>query len=86
MLKEDKDPEKIIRENDLIQITDSSEIEKVIDKILNSHKTEVQQFVKGKEKVVGFFIGQVMKETKGKANPKIVNETLRSKLESIKAG
>jgi len=86
MLKEDKDPEKIIRENDLIQITDSSEIEKVIDKILNSHKTEVQQFVEGKEKVVGFFIGQVMKETKGKANPKIVNETLRSKLESIKAG
>jgi len=86
MLKVDKDPEKIIRENDLIQITDSSEIEKVIDKILNSHKTEVQQFVKGKEKVVGFFIGQVMKETKGKANPKLVNETLRSKLESIKAG
>ncbi len=86
MLKEDKDPKIIIKENDLVQITDTSEIEKVIDKILNSHKDEVQQFVEGKEKVVGFFVGQVMKETKGKANPKLVNETLRSKLESIKAG
>ena len=85
MLEENKDPEVIIREKDLVQITNTSEIEKVIDKILGAHQNEVRQFLSGKEKVFGFFVGQVMKETKGKANPKLVNETLRSKLESIKA-
>ncbi len=86
MLEKNNDPEEIIREKDLVQITNTSEIESVIDNILGKHPDEVQQFIEGKEKVLGFFVGQVMKETKGKANPKLVNETLKTKLESIKAG
>jgi aspartyl-tRNA(Asn)/glutamyl-tRNA(Gln) amidotransferase subunit B len=85
MLQENKDPEVIINEKDLVQITNTSEIEDVINKVLGAHRDEVKQFLEGKEKVFGFFVGQVMKETKGKANPKLVNETLRAKLESIKA-
>jgi aspartyl-tRNA(Asn)/glutamyl-tRNA(Gln) amidotransferase subunit B len=84
MLQENKDPEVIINEKDLVQITNTSEIEDVINKVLGAHRDEVKQFLEGKEKVFGFFVGQVMKETKGKANPKLVNETLRAKLESIK--
>jgi len=84
MLEENKDPERIIHEKDLVQITNTSEIESVIDKILGSHQQEVKQFIEGKEKVIGFFVGQVMKETKGKANPKLVNELLKEKLETIK--
>jgi aspartyl-tRNA(Asn)/glutamyl-tRNA(Gln) amidotransferase subunit B len=84
MLEENKNPEEIIREKDLVQITNTSEIEEVIEKILGSHHQEVLQFLEGKEKVLGFFVGQVMKETKGKANPKIVNEVLREKLNTLK--
>lgn len=85
MLEGNKDPEEIIREKDLVQITNTSEIEGIVDKILGTHQQEVKQFLEGKEKVLGFFVGQVMKVTKGKANPKIVNETLLAKLQSIKA-
>jgi len=84
MIAENKDPEIIIREKDLVQITNSSEIESVVDEILQKHQDEVNQYLEGKEKVFGFFVGQVMKATKGKANPAIVNETLRAKLNSIK--
>jgi aspartyl-tRNA(Asn)/glutamyl-tRNA(Gln) amidotransferase subunit B len=79
-----KDPEIIINEKNLVQISDSSEIEKIINKILDNNETEVQQYIDGKEKVFGFFVGQVMRETQGKANPKLVNEILREKLQVIK--
>lgn len=85
MLQEGKKPEDIINEKGLKQITDTSEIESVVDKIVESHQDEVKQFLEGKEKVIGFFIGQIMKETKGKANPKIVNELLREKLSKVKS-
>jgi aspartyl-tRNA(Asn)/glutamyl-tRNA(Gln) amidotransferase subunit B len=84
MLQERKDPEIIINEKGLKQITDTSEIENVVDKIVESYQNEVKQFLEGKEKVIGFFMGQVMRETKGKANPKLVNETLRKKLNELK--
>ncbi|OGU72820.1 MAG: aspartyl/glutamyl-tRNA amidotransferase subunit B [Ignavibacteria bacterium RBG_16_34_14] len=84
MLVKNKDPEEIIIEKDLVQITNTSEIENVIEKILGSHQREVKQFLEGNEKVLGFLVGQIMKETKGKANPKIVNELLKEKLDSLK--
>ena len=84
MLVEGKDPEVITREKDLVQITDASSIENIVEKIIESHQDEVRQFLEGKEKVIGFFVGQIMKETKGKANPKIVNDVLREKLAKIK--
>ncbi len=84
MLKEHKSPEEIVKEKNLVQISDSSKIEKVIVTILENHKPEVQTYFEGKEKVFGFFVGQVMKETKGKANPKIVNDLLKEKLEKLR--
>ncbi len=84
MIANNEDPEKIIRDKDLVQITNTSEIGDVIEKILGSHQTEVKQFLEGKDKVIGFFVGQIMKETKGKANPKMVNDILKEKLERLK--
>ena len=80
MLKANQDPNQIVKEKNLIQITDTSEIENVIDKILSTNQKQVEEFLGGKDKVLGFFVGQIMKETKGKANPAIVNELLNKKL------
>lgn len=80
LLKEDKDPQLIVEEKNLVQITDTSELEKTIDKILETNTKQVEEYRGGKEKVFGFFVGQVMRETKGKANPQIVNEVLIKKL------
>ena len=80
MLKEDKDPNIIVEEKNLLQITDTSAIESVIDEVLKTNPKQVEEFKSGKEKVIGFLVGQVMQRTKGKANPKMVNELLRNKL------
>jgi len=84
MVKENKKPSQIVKEKSLVQITDMSEIEKIVDKILSNSANQVKQYQNGEEKVFGFFVGQVMKETKGKANPKAVNELLKEKLGSLK--
>jgi len=86
MLKGNVSPEEIVKSKNLVQISDTSEIEKIISEILDSKPNEVQEYIEGKEKVFGFFVGQIMKATKGKANPKMVNELLRSKLDSLKPG
>lgn len=85
VMLEGKDPDSIVKEKNLVQISDSSEIEKIVDSVLRINETEVQQYIDGKEKVFGFFVGQVMKESKGKANPKMVNEILREKLQEVKS-
>ncbi|MCP4346322.1 MAG: Asp-tRNA(Asn)/Glu-tRNA(Gln) amidotransferase subunit GatB [Desulfobacterales bacterium] len=74
-------PEKIVEEKGLVQVTDSSAIEEVILKVLSECTKEVEDYKKGKTKLLGFFVGQVMKETKGKANPKMVNDVLKEKLD-----
>lgn len=84
MLDGNKDPEIIIKEKNLVQISDTSEIEKIISGILERSPKEVGEYLEGKEKVFGFFIGQIMRETKGKANPKLVNDILRGKLDALK--
>jgi aspartyl-tRNA(Asn)/glutamyl-tRNA(Gln) amidotransferase subunit B len=84
MLKENKKPSQIVKEKNLVQITDSSEIEKIVEKILENNSTQVSQYINGEEKVFGFFVGQVMRESKGKANPKVVNDLLKEKLEHLK--
>jgi aspartyl-tRNA(Asn)/glutamyl-tRNA(Gln) amidotransferase subunit B len=61
-------------------ITDASELDPVIERVLEANEAQVESFKAGKEGVLGFLVGQVMRETKGKANPKIVNERLREKL------
>jgi aspartyl-tRNA(Asn)/glutamyl-tRNA(Gln) amidotransferase subunit B len=77
MLASNADPEIIVKEKNLVQISDTSEIETIIQKIIDANKDQVEEYRSGKEKVFGFFVGQVMKESKGKANPKIVNEILK---------
>lgn len=70
----------IVEEKGLVQVRDESAIEAAIDQVLAENPNEVEQFRGGKEKVFGFFVGQVMRKTKGKANPQLVNEILRKKL------
>jgi len=73
-------PAQIIEEEGLRQISDSSAIESLVDEVIASHPSEVKAFQGGKQGLIGFFVGQVMKASKGQANPKIVNELLRGKL------
>lgn len=76
------DADAVIESKGLKQITDSGAIEAILDQILADNPEQVQQFREGKEKVFGFLVGQSMKATKGKANPKQVNELLRKKLKA----
>lgn len=82
MLENNSDPEQIVKEKNLVQISDSSEIEAIIKKIVDANLNQVAEYHSGKEKVFGFFIGQIMKESKGKANPKLVNDILKKMLSS----
>lgn len=84
MLKENKEPEEIIKEHNLVQLNNPDEIVVLIESILKAYPNEVEQYRTGKEKVFGFFVGKVMKESKGKANPQLVNEILKNKLNLIK--
>jgi len=80
MYKTGEDPEVIVKEKGLLQISDESAIEKAIDDVIAKHPKEVERFRAGEEKLLGFFVGQVMKTTKGKANPQMLNEMLKKKL------
>ena len=77
MYKTGKDPQKIIEEKGLKVVSDTGEIEKICKKIIEENAGTVEDFKKGKDQAFGFLVGQVMKETRGKANPTIVNEILR---------
>jgi aspartyl-tRNA(Asn)/glutamyl-tRNA(Gln) amidotransferase subunit B len=72
--------DEIIEAKGLRQITDSSAIEKIVDAVIAANPDQVEQYRAGKDKVLGFFVGQVMKETGGKANPGQVNEVLKGRL------
>lgn len=74
-----KPPEEIVKEKGA-QISDTSEIEKAVDDVIAKHPKEFERFRAGEEKLIGFFVGQVMKMTKGKANPQMVNDLLKKKL------
>jgi len=73
-------PSKIVQEKGWVQILDKGEIERAIEKAMQANPKQVEDYRKGKEKLFGFFVGEVMKETKGKANPKLLNEFLKEKL------
>ena len=80
MVKSGKNPKIIVAEKGLVQVTDTSAIEAVVDQVIAANPSEVEKFKAGNKKIMGFFVGQVMKETKGKANPQIVNKLLKEKL------
>ena len=75
-----KDPTQIVEEKGLKQVSDLTALESAIDEVIAAGSTQVAQFKSGNEKVIGWFVGQVMQATKGQANPKMVNEILREKL------
>jgi len=72
----------IVEERGLVQVSDTGEIDRVIDEVMSANPKQLEQYRGGKEGLFGFFVGQVMKASKGKANPKIVNERLKDKLKS----
>ena len=74
------DVDEIIQDKGLVQIQDESLLEEIGQKIIDTNPNQVEAFKNGKDKLFGFFVGQVMKETQGKANPKSVNEILRKLL------
>ena len=79
MLEKNEDPEKIVEREGMKQVSDTDELEKIIKIIIKENPDQVEA-VKQKPKLMGWFVGQVMKETKGKANPKLVNDLLNDKL------
>jgi aspartyl-tRNA(Asn)/glutamyl-tRNA(Gln) amidotransferase subunit B len=80
MYKTGKNPAIIVKEKGLVQISDTADIEPIIEKVLQNNPKEVERYRAGESKLLGFFVGQIMKETKGKANPALVNELLKKKL------
>ncbi len=72
--------EEIVKEKGLVQVSDAVEIEQMVDKVLADSPAEVEQYRAGKDKLLGFFVGQVMKASEGKANPRMVNEILKKRL------
>ena len=75
-----KDPKKIVEEKGLKQQSDPKELEKIIDIVISDNPKNVEAYKSGKDKLFGFFVGQVMKQSSGKANPQLVNEILKKKL------
>ena len=80
MYKTGKMPEDVVKEKGLVQVTDTGAIEKVIDEVLAENADSVAAYRSGKEKLFGFFVGQVMKKSQGKANPAMLNDLLKKKL------
>ena len=74
------EPAAIVEAKGLVQVSDTGEIERIIDEIMAANMGQVEEYRGGKEKVFGFFVGQVMRASKGKANPAVVNELLLNKL------
>lgn len=80
MFSSGKNADEVIKEKGFEQISDSSAIEKIVDEIIKNNENQVTAYRGGNEKLFGFFVGQAMKASQGKANPKIVNEILKQKL------
>jgi len=82
MFKSGKSAAAIVAEQGLAQVSDTGEIDAIIDAVIAANSEQAAQYRGGKETLFGFFVGQVMKASKGKANPKVVNERLKSKLQA----
>ena len=84
MLKTKEPPRSIVEKKGLVQVSDTAAIEQIIDQVLTNNKAQHDSYLAGKTQVFGFFVGEAMKLSKGKANPKLVNELLRKKLDASK--
>ncbi|HEY5595306.1 MAG TPA: Asp-tRNA(Asn)/Glu-tRNA(Gln) amidotransferase GatCAB subunit B, partial [Nitrospiria bacterium] len=81
MYRTGRSSEEIVKEKGLVQISDAGAIEALIDDVLAAHPNERESYRQGKSQLLGFFVGQVMKRSQGKANPGKVNELLKKKLD-----
>ena len=81
MFKTGKVARSIVKEKGLAQVSDTTEIDGLIDNVLAANPQQLAGYRSGKEALFGFFVGQVMKASAGKANPKVVNERLKEKLQ-----
>ncbi len=84
MLRTKDSPKVIVERRGLVQVSDVTALEAIVDDVLARNKSQVESYLGGKAQVFGFFVGETMKASKGKANPKIVNELLRKKLEGMR--
>lgn len=82
MLETGKSPQAIVEEKGLVQISDEGALQEVVDRVIANNPQSVADYLAGKEKAIGFLVGQVMRETKGKANPGMVNKLLVERLKS----
>ena len=80
MINGDQDPQKIVEEKGLKQESDPKALEELIDKVIMNNTDKVEEYKSGKDKLFGFFVGQAMKESKGKGNPQLINKILKDKL------
>ena len=80
MFEHPRDPEDIIDEKGWVQISDEGAIKEVVLKVLENNPKSVEDYKAGKEKALGFLVGQAMKETRGKANPQMLNQMFREEL------
>ena len=71
-----KDAEDIVKDKGLVQITDESAIKEMVQRVIDNNQKSVEDYRAGKDKAIGFLVGQIMKESKGKANPQIINKLL----------
>ena len=81
LLSENKDPEIIVKEKGLVQITDNSEIEKIVEQVLTENPQSVEDYKAGKSNALKYLVGQSMRLSKGKANPQMINEMILARLE-----
>lgn len=80
VIDEDKDPSAIVDERGMKQVSDTSAIEAVVDAVIAANPDEVARYKEGNTKLIGFFVGQCMKEMRGQGNPKVINQLLAKKL------
>ena len=81
LMKQGGDPEKIVKEKGLVQISDENKLREIITEILNENEQSIVDYKNGKDRALGFLVGQVMKKTKGQANPPMVNKILKEEID-----
>ncbi|MCF6093971.1 Asp-tRNA(Asn)/Glu-tRNA(Gln) amidotransferase subunit GatB [Microaerobacter geothermalis] len=82
MMETGKDPEVIVKEQGLVQISDEGALRKIVEEVLEQNPQSIEDYKAGKERAIGYLVGQVMKQTKGKANPQMVNQLLKEGLKN----
>ena len=82
MFETGKDAKQVVKEKGLKQVSDEGTIKSMIDEVLASNQDKVDEYRSGKDKLFGFFVGQVMKASKGQANPGMLNQILKQKLDT----